>query len=318
MIEEIQKIIVSNRPNLSESSLKTYTSTIKNLYYKIYPDDKKDAIFTIAKLYDEKTVLNYLKDTPPNIRKSILSALISICSTIEQKQQYAIIMKEDIKKYELEQEKQIKNEKQAENWIDQSKLKEIFNSYNAKSVEIYKKYKKSNMVCDMKDIQELQNFVIICLTSGLFIPPRRSVDWCEMVIDPLDLENNVYTNKKNKSDFIFRKYKTAKIYNNQVLTVPKELNKILQQFIIFRSNYFNLPYLLFDTICHKLTSVKLNQRLNQIFDGKISVNALRHSFISDKYIGKPLPNIKEILNTSLSMAHAPMMHLKYIKNDATK
>ena len=35
---------------------------------------------------------------------------------------------------------------------------------------------------------------------------------------------------------------------------------------------------------NKLSSVKLNQRINKIFkEKKVSVNALRHSYLTDKY-----------------------------------
>jgi hypothetical protein len=45
----------------------------------------------------------------------------------------------------------------------------------------------------------------------------------------------------------------------------------------------NNEYVLIDTKGNKLNQVKLNQRLNKIFDMKISVNALRHSYLTNKY-----------------------------------
>jgi uncharacterized protein YneF (UPF0154 family) len=42
-------------------------------------------------------------------------------------------------------------------------------------------------------------------------------------------------------------------------------------------------YLLFDKNGNKLSSVKMNQRLNQIFDGKTGINAMRHSYLSSKF-----------------------------------
>jgi hypothetical protein len=67
-------------------------------------------------------------------------------------------------------------------------------------------------------------------------------------------------------------------------------------------------YLLFDTNGNPLTSVKLNQRLNRIFDGrKIAINALRHSFLTTKYKkhseqSKALANDMEDMGSSTSMA----------------
>jgi hypothetical protein len=43
-------------------------------------------------------------------------------------------------------------------------------------------------------------------------------------------------------------------------------------------------YLLFDSKMSKLSPVKLNQRLNKMFNGrKVAVNSLRHSYLTDKY-----------------------------------
>jgi len=57
-----------------------------------------------------------------------------------------------------------------------------------------------------------------------------------------------------------------------------------------------------------LTSVKLNQRLNKIFGGKkISVNALRHTFLTEKY--QDLPDDLQEMGSSVSMATT------YIKKD---
>ena len=67
-------------------------------------------------------------------------------------------------------------------------------------------------------------------------------------------------------------------------------------------------YLLFDKNLEPLTAVKLNQRLNKIFDGKkISVNALRHTFLTEKYgnIGEDM----EDMGSSINMATT------YIKKD---
>jgi len=44
---------------------------------------------------------------------------------------------------------------------------------------------------------------------------------------------------------------------------------------------------------------------------KVSVNALRHSFLSNKY--KNMPNLKEMLNTADDMGHSLMQAFEYVK-----
>ena len=58
-------------------------------------------------------------------------------------------------------------------------------------------------------------------------------------------------------------------------------------------------YLLFDKNNKPLTSVKLNQRLNKIFFPlKISTNALRHTFLTEKYgdVGDDLNDMGSSIN----------------------
>ena len=72
---------------------------------------------------------------------------------------------------------------------------------------------------------------------------------------------------------VFNSFKTAKNYSEQKASIPIELKKISTKWI----NINPTDYLFFDTFFQPLSSVKLNQRLNKLFDNKrISVNASRH------------------------------------------
>ena len=59
---------------------------------------------------------------------------------------------------------------------------------------------------------------------------------------------------------------------------------------------------------NKLSSVKLNQRFNRIFNGKkVSVNNFRHTYLTDKYKrtseeNKSLSNDMEAMGSSTNMA----------------
>ena len=68
----LKNIIIEKRPNLSKTSINTYTSTLSNLYKKIWPNQELD----VNKFEDTEKVLDFLKDEPVNKRKSILSALV--------------------------------------------------------------------------------------------------------------------------------------------------------------------------------------------------------------------------------------------------
>ena len=107
--------------------------------------------------------------------------------------------------------------------------------------------------------------------------PRRSLDFVDFRIENVDKKKDNYL---ERNEMVFNSYKTAKTYGQQRVTIPIKMKNILRKWIKVNPT----PYLLFDRNYNPLSSVKLNQRLNKIFDGKkISVNALRHSFLTEKY-----------------------------------
>ena len=293
----IEDVLKENRPNLSASSLKTYCSTLRNIYKKVYPDDDE---IEIKKFSNSKDFLDVLKDVEFNKRKSILSALVVVCPS-DKNQVYKNLMIKDATKYNDEQLENKKTPSQEENWINQDEVKNIYEMYLSNANKLFKLKKDLTM----PQIQTLQNFIIICLTAGIFIPPRRSLDWTLMKWKNYNLNNDNYYNKKI---FVFNQYKTAKFYHKQDIEVPNELRLILNKW----TKIINSEYLLFDSNDNPLTPVKLNQRLNKIFNGKISVNILRHSYITDKYTNTPM-TLKEIKENADAMGHSLNQSLEYVK-----
>ena len=263
-MELIKKRIMEERPHLSKQSVSTYTSILKNLYIKVFGDEAID----INKFNEVKKILDHLKTLEPNKRKTVLSALVIFTD----KKEYRDQMLNDISAYNEEQHKQEKSDKQNESWVDSSEIKKLIDNIGKEVKLIYKKE-----VLYMNDLQTIQNYIILCLLGGVYIPPRRSKDYVDFKISDIDKDTDNYL---YKDKLIFNSYKTAKTYGQQQITVPKELLKILKKWIKINPT----DYLLFDSSKHKLSNVKLNQRLNKIFgDKKVSVNQLRHTFLSDKY-----------------------------------
>ena len=205
---------------------------------------------------------------PPNKRKTILSALVIITD----KKPYRDLMLEDVRDYNKEINKQEKTPEQQASWINSNQVKEIYDELKRDADLLYKKKQLT-----VNDLQQIQNFIILSVLSGIFIPPRRSKDYVDFKTKNVDKEKDNYL-EKNK--FIFNSYKTAKTYGRQELDIPIQLKNIITK----RNKTNPTNYLLFDTNMNPLTSVKLKQRFNKIFDGrKISVNMMRHSYLTDRF-----------------------------------
>ena len=288
----LKEELKNKRPNLSNGSLITYNSILSSLYKNVYGNDKID----IEKFSNTDKILERLKGLPPNRRKTILSALV----VISNEKPYRDLMLEDIKNYNHEIMKQEKSPAQELAWVDTSDVKELYEKLKGIGNLLYK---KKDMT--MKDLQQIQDYIIIALLGGLFIPPRRSLDYCSFKIRNI---NNDKDNYIDKNQFIFNTYKTAKFYKQQQIDIPKDLKAIITKWIKINPT----DYLLFDNNKNPLTSVKLNQRMNKIFGKKVGVNQMRHTYLTDKY-GDTINKTKQLNNDMTEMGSSSSQSKVYIK-----
>lgn len=294
MSEKIKELIIKNKPNISKSSITTYCSILKNLYKKVFGDEPID----VEKFEHTPPILSYLRDLEPSKRKTILASLVVITDN----KRYRDQMMKDIEEYKSKESKQIKSEKQDGSWLTTTDLYDVHEilKHNADLL-----LQKNNL--HMSDLQEIQNYVIICVLGGMYVPPRRSKDYVDFKIKDIDKENDNYIENKK---MIFNSYKTSKTYQRQEIPIPPELMKILKQWI----NINPTEYLFFDNNCKKLSNVKLTQRLNKLFGKKASVNQLRHTYLSEKYQDTIKLN-KDMADDMEAMGSSRKQEQIYIKKD---
>ena len=292
-MDELKDFIKSKRPNLSSSSITTYSSILKNLFKKVFGGE-----LDIKKFDNTEEVLGFLKDVPPSKRKTILSSLVIITD----KKPYRDLMLEDVRSYNKEIDKQQKSETQEESWINSNQIKELYDELKKTAELLYKKKQLTS-----NDLQQIQNYIIVSVLGGVYIPPRRSKDFVDFKIKSINKETDNFL-EKNK--FVFNSYKTAKTYGRQEVDIPIQLKNIITKWIKVNPT----EYLLFDSNMNPLSSVKLNQRLNKIFEKKVGVNQLRHTFLTDKY-KKTSQESKALAKDMTTMGSSKGMADTYIKID---
>lgn len=290
----IKDEIIKLKPNISQASVNTYNSILKNLYKNVF----KSTDIDLKKFENTAPIISYLKDLEPRKRKTILASLVVITDN----KRYRDQMLKDIEEYRADESKQVKSDKQNESWVEKSEIDDIFKEMTTNVNILYKK-----KTLTMSDLQDIQNYIILCVLSGIYIPPRRSKDYVDFKIRDIDREKDNYIDKKT---MVFNSYKTAKTYQRQELPIPPELLKILNKWIKVNPT----DYLLFDSNSKKLSNVKLTQRLNKIFGKKASVNQLRHSYLSDKYQDTIKLN-KDMADDMEAMGSSRKQEQIYIKKD---
>jgi hypothetical protein len=302
--KKINDIIFKNKPKLSKSSIKTYISILKNLYYNINEPGSK---FNPEFFEDSKKILQYLKDKPSQNRKTILAAIITFNGDNKNNEEYRNIMYDDADNSHNEIIKQKKTDKQKKNWVSEDDIKKKYNELNIKLNKILKIKKDEEL--SQYEYQLFQNIIILALMSGIYIPPRR-LEYIDMKIKNYNKNTDNY---KIGDKLYFNKYKSAKFYGEQINKLPKELNLLINKFIKYNDKFIDTDYLLVDNNNNKLSNVQLNQRINKIFGKNVGVNGFRHSFITEK--NSNIPNLTELMDEANQMGHSLEKHLEYIKKD---
>ena len=288
--ETLEAEIKKQRPNLNPSSVKTYTSILFNLHKKLDPDNDDIKFFD----NDEK-IIDSLKDKTPQTRKTVLAALFILTNN----KAYNELMLSDCKHTNDLYKTQKKTKKEEDGWVSVEQIKEIYDDF----------FEKVNAMFSKKllaDYQIINNFILLgCLGGVSGLPPRRSKDYTEMKIKNFDTKTDNYY-KSGK--FYFNIYKTAKDYGEQIIDVKTkapEFFKILNKWV----KYNPTDYLLFSSNQQKLTSPQITRMLNKIFGKNMSVDLIRHIYLTEKY-GKIQ---EEIESDSRDMSHSTSMQALYIK-----
>jgi hypothetical protein len=293
LIEKIKE----RKPSISENTVKTYLSLLKSLYYN-HHEKGSEMNFNWFNKQDE--IIDILKDKAPSSRKTTYSALVCIA---DDNDKYRKQMMEDATDYNKMIKTQNKSEKQEENWKSFDEIKKIYETNYAKAKPLL----NSKEELSKKDYALLEDFIILSLTCGYWVPPRRSQDWCDFKIKEFNPKDD---NCIVKGNFIFNKYKTAKFYHEQIVPIPKGLKFILTKWV----KHYKSEWMINDHYGGKMTNVKLSQRLNKIFEGlKISTGMLRHIYLSSKL--KDIQKLQELEQLASDMGHSMKEQLEYVKHD---
>jgi integrase len=297
-MEIIIQALQKNRPNIAPSTAKTYYSTLKSIHK--YTNDGQELspkYFT----QNQDKILDYLKDIPSSTRKTKLAPLVVICGSNDCVKKYRELMMDDIKEYTEQIHLNQKSQKQKENWISQAEVKELFTQYEKSVSPIWTKVRK-NIELTKAEFNRLSEFI----TLALFVlqAPRRILDYTEFKIRNINKKEDNYL-KGNK--MVFNRYKTAKSHGQQEVDV----NPLLLKYLRLWTKANPTEYLLVDSKQTKLSQPQLTLRLNNIFGKNVSVNMLRHIFITDE-LGE---DIERLEKKAEAMGHTVDTQRTYVKKE---
>jgi hypothetical protein len=263
----IQEVLRKNKPDVKESSIKTYSNIIGKICKNLELFFEEDVF-----IRNKAKVMEYLKNIPISTQRSVISAIIAI----HPDEHFKELLDRANEDYNAQKATGEATQKERDNWVTQDEIKDKLDELKRLYKSTLSKKEKTS-----KDYQIIQNYIILALTGGMYVPPRRLADFTNLKINNINPQTDNYI--KDHNILILNIYKTAGTYGEQEINLPKKLVKIIEDFLE-HTNHINREYLLFDNYYQPMTSVKLNQRLNAIFGGKkISTNNIRHSYLTEKF-----------------------------------
>lgn len=304
---DLDKIIKQVKPNISESSLKAYKGNLNILNKSI---NNNSEIKSLDFLKDPKKIMDILEKKAMSTKKNYLVAVIVALQSDKDKYQNIIdIYNKNISELQDKildnYDNNEKSEKQEANWIEYDEVKKLVTKYKKEANPILK-YKLTNKYTN-KDLQKVQDYLLLALYSGKFFPPVRNDYIMEIINDDeaMDDDKNYLVIGKNYIKFVFREFKTKKSSEDrEVLIKNKELIDLIMRWIEI-TNSDNLLINIKDK--QPMTPNGITKNLNRIFQkeyGKnISTSLLRSIYISHMYDNNKM-SIKDKKKLANEMMHS--------------
>ena len=206
-----------------------------------------------------------------------------------------------------------KTEKEKAQWMDWADIEKVYNEYAARVASL-----------PAGSLTAAQwNLLTDTLILGLYVlqPPRRAQDFLHMWVYkgpakdlPTDKNWLVLSSSGKPQQFIYNIYKTSKKHGQQTEPVPEALADILGRYLSrhpskaaprARSHMMKLLVKQDGTAINQPNAI--TRLLNKVFGKRVSVNILRHSYLSSKY------DLSEMQEDAEAMGHTIDTQREYLR-----
>jgi len=266
------KVFKQHNQDLTDSSAKAYAKNLVRLYTLYTKQDAKDMNERSLKflIKDYKNVIVFLKDTYPNIttRRNYLNSILIFIKIQKAKEKviksYEVIR--DDMNDEYDKIANTKSERVSKNWIT---LKE----YDDLIEKMYGLFKDNDgfkdVVKDSIQFWEIQDLVILLFYRSY---PLRN-DLAHVLVKTAleykkenDKENNYLVIRRDSFDLVLNKYKTAKTYGQNIISISLKDNPRLYKVIRRWLEENTSGYFILDRKFEPITGNSLCRLVSSIFE----------------------------------------------------
>tara|TARA_R110000737_G_scaffold259264_1_gene267829 strand:- start:153 stop:1127 length:975 start_codon:yes stop_codon:yes gene_type:complete len=313
-MEQLKNQIMKGR-NIKEVTWKQYKTNFKQLNERLNKDNELPIGECLHGKLGIEGITKYLEELKPAKQRMMISCILILLSPdgkgkteyTKMHRYFTSMLSDKMTAYFAQQKEQLANPKQMENWRSWNDILKVQRGY-MNTIRRCKYSKKDKLT--KKEFHTLQKYLVSSLYT--FVPPRR-LDYANMKIveykkyktmtdEETKASNYLVIQSRVKKYFSFGEY-SQKTKQNFMMEVPSKLNQVLNLFLKYHTNK---EYLLTNFRNGKLSSDGLSKLIMRIFGGdeqkNVSVNMLRHIFLSEKF--KNAPSIKEKELLAMQMGHS--------------
>lgn len=306
---DIQQIILDYKPNIKESSAKSYRDTIKTII-----DHFNNEQFYM----DYNETMKYINSFKLTTAKNKLSALVVLLKALNADniliEKYSDELKKMSDEYNNFIKTQTKTQTQTDNWIEYNDLVNIANDLIKQFNKIVKKDKISN------DEYKILVYTVM-LNTHLHIPLRNDLSTIKRISEDEYIKNGLKTDDNyiiNNNKIIMNDYKTNKLYGQLIFKLPAKLVNLYNKYFKFNNSEH-----LITSVKDRKSSITRNtytKYFNSLFSlyyplKKISSSMIRHIIISERLKNTPtLEQEKNNKNNIINLfQHSDQMNKIYRK-----
>lgn len=279
------------KQRLMEEKKITETSAKQYIHCLTIANCKKP-FSSISFLSKKSKIDECLQPYKPSTQKNIVTAIVSVLKVYGNEKLYKYYF-DKLMTYNKPVSHE-KTETQKDNWIEWKDVEALRNELHSK----------------LNTHESRLKYMVLCLYTQ--IQPRRNLDYLLMHVVPknkndLDKSKNYLLLKENK--FVFNRYKTTGHYGQQVIDIPEELRKSIDEYLEHHPLRKEKEYPLLVNPAGKAfeTSGAITKMLNSIFHKKVGASMLRHIYLSSKY------DVKAMQEDSEVMAHSMNQQRDYLR-----
>jgi integrase len=286
----------------------------------LFPEDTEGLTVEKMQLMNNPALVEQILENHETKYKKIAQkkVVLSTLAVIFEVQAFRDMLLKLTREHKAVVDLQVMTPEQEEAWVDSSEMLTLLTKLEKNATAIYKKKDLTPA-----DLQEIQQYIILCLYCGKYIAPRRSQDYFNFKGKEIDKVNDNYFDK-DTDEFVFNSFKgrfvnvrdkegNAKVIEKatQRVPIPPELKKIIAKWFKTTGHEF----LLFDIQGKKVNASQLNQRVNKMF-GKskgCGINQMRHTHLTEKY-GHLIEDKKELIADMTAMGSSIDVANYYIQS----